>query len=121
MKKIFVGDLIVSSLLLAILVLILKPAKLLMPQSTEMMLIFFMLLSFIVFSAILWKEKSFDERDNLHRLNAGRFSFFIGTLVIITGIIVQSFKHNIDPWLIYVLIAMVLAKIASRIYTQINK
>jgi len=36
------------------------------------------------------------------------------------GIIVQSFKHELDPWLIFTLAGMIVAKIITLIYGRIK-
>ena len=119
-KAIFKSELYTSVALIIILVLLVKPTKLLMPQSLDMMLPIFLLVAFFVFTTLFWKESSADERENLHRLNAGRISFLIGSSFLTSGIIIQSLQHNVDPWLVYTLVAMILAKALSRIYSQIK-
>ena len=103
-----------------LLVLLLGPSMFLMPKSFDMMLLVGLVIVFLASTLFLWKERVRDERDNIHRLNAGRFSFFIGSFVLIAGIIVQTVRHDIDPWLIYGLIAMISGKIASRIYSEMK-
>ncbi len=89
-----------------------------MPKDIDMMLVLGLIVSFLVFSATIWKEHAADERENLHRLNAGRISFLVGSVVLVMGIASQAMSHNIDPWLVYALIAMVGSKLASRIFSQ---
>jgi len=91
-----------------------------MPQSFEMALPIFLIVAFLVFSSLFWKERSKDERENLHRLNAGRISFMIGSAILTLGIIIQSLAHNVDPWLVITLSSMILAKVASRIHSQMK-
>lgn len=117
----FIGEIVISLLLIILLMLLLGPSMFLMPNSIDMMILVVLVIVFFVFSLFLWKERVLDERDNLHRLNAGRFSFFIGSFVLIAGIIVQTLRHDIDPWLIYGLIAMIVGKIASRIWSEIKQ
>ena len=112
------GEIIFSLVLIGLLTIFLLPTKLLMPMSSSVMMILVLIIVFLGFSIFIWKEKAHDEREHLHILNAGRISYFIGCLILICGIIIQSLSHNIDPWLIYTLIVMVLAKILSRFYSQ---
>lgn len=120
MKSFFTGEITASLILVVILAVFLTPTKLLMPNSGDLMLAVLMVLCFFVFSAFIWKERSSDERENLHRLNAGRVSFLVGTSALVLGILLQSFRHDIDPWLIYTLVAMILAKVVSRVYSQVK-
>jgi heme/copper-type cytochrome/quinol oxidase subunit 2 len=95
-------------------------ASLFMPKSAEMLLAFGVVLVFLIFFAVVWRERATDERDQLHRLIAGRVSFLVATAFLTTGIVIQAFHHNIDPWLIYTLVGMILAKLGSRIYSQLK-
>ena len=119
-ESMFTGEIIISILLILLLGLLLNPSMFFMPESFDMMLLVGIVVVFLTFSLVLWKERALDERENLHRLNAGRLSFFAGSLVLIIGVILQALRHEIDPWLIYGLIAMIVGKIASRIYSQIK-
>lgn len=104
--------------ILAIAVLFLNPGHLSMPDTMQSMLIVGIILAFLTFAAFILKEKSSDERESLHILAAGRISYLVGVGTLILGIIVQGLNHNIDPWLIIVLCAMVLSKLLSRIYSR---
>lgn len=121
MKNIPLAELITSLILIIILFLFIAPTSLSMPASLGPMLTVFLILAFLVFAALIWKEQSADERENLHRLNAGRVSFLFGSAVLVLGILIQSLSHNVDPWLIYTLVTMILVKIISRIYSEKTK
>ena len=116
----FLSEMVTSVVLVVILIVFLNPSSLLMPKSMELMLIVFLVVMFFIFAALFWKESSADERENFHRQHAGRLSYLFGTSILVLGIIVQSINHNIDPWLVYTLIAMILVKIISRVQSQIK-
>lgn len=116
-----VNEFVTSLILIVILAAFLAPTHLLMPMDFDKMLVVLLIILFLSFSAVIWKENSLDERENLHRLNAGRLSFLVGSGLLVVAIILQSLKHHIDPWLIYILIAMVLTKVASRIYSNFKQ
>lgn len=121
MKNIsFKSEIITTIVLLIVLFLFLRPSGLLMPDSAQLMLTLFFLIFYMIFASLFWKERSKDERENFHRLNAGRLSFLIGSGVLAIGIFSQSLRHDIDPWLVYSLIAMLITKAVSRIYSQIK-
>jgi len=105
-------------IILGILAIFLFPTELTMPQTTLSMLIVALILAFIIFAAFILKEKPLDEREALHTWKAGRLSFLVGTSVLILAVIFQAAKHNIDPWLVIALAAMVLSKILWRIYSH---
>jgi len=83
------------------------------------------LIGFIVFSgaflALFMREVGGDERENSHRTHAGRAAFVAGTVVLLLGIITQAMSAVVDPWLIYALCAMILAKLVVRIYCAYRK
>jgi hypothetical protein len=110
----------VAIALAGVLALFLMPGTLLMPKSQETMIIVVVAVLFIVFSALVFRERSRDEREDVLRMNAGRISFLIGSVIAIIGILYQSLSHNIDPWLVMTLIGMVLAKTLTRVYTTLK-
>lgn len=114
------GELTITTILIFIIIALSRSSSLLMPKTTDMMLQFVFVLVFLVFSSFFWKEQAGDEREEAHKQKAGRISFLIGTSVLAIGIIVQSLNHNIDIWLVIALIAMILAKAATHIYTKVK-
>ncbi|MBP6979870.1 hypothetical protein KBB41_02395 [Candidatus Curtissbacteria bacterium] len=111
-----ISEIIVGLAVVIILVVFLNPTKLLMPVSVNLMLILCLVLVFLAFVGLIWKEKSVDERDGLHIQKSGRLSFLVGSTVLVIGVVVQSYRHEIDPWLIYGLTAMILTKLVARIF-----
>ncbi|MBI5151775.1 MAG: hypothetical protein HZA34_04375 [Candidatus Pacebacteria bacterium] len=107
-----------SLLILGIAILFLHPGNLSMPDSVQSMMIIGLIVSFLTFSAYIFKEKSLDERESLHILRAGRISYLVGVGSLILGIIVQTLRGEIDAWLVIVLCAMVLSKFLSRMYSR---
>lgn len=106
--------------ILGITILFFNPGHLLMPESVVSMLTIGLIVAFLTFAAFLLKEKASDEREAVHILAAGRISYLVGVGVLILAIIMQTAKHEIDPWLIIVLCAMIFSKLLSRIYTRLK-
>lgn len=113
-------EITISIILLGVLVIFLNPTNLLMPDSLNLMLILGLIIGFLGFVSFIWKETATDEREATHIWKAGRLSFLVGVTVVVIGIIVQAMKHDIDPWLLYVLFAMVAAKLVSIIFQNIQ-
>jgi len=111
-------ELISAVVILAIAILFFNPGHLTMPDTIVSIMIVTMIVAYLIFAAYLLKEKASDERDSLHIMAAGRFSYLIGVAVLILGIINQGIHHDIDPWLVIVLCAMVLSKLLFRIYSR---
>ena len=120
-NKNILAELLVSTILIFFLVLFLNPTDLLMPMNATAMAGIVVIVLFFIFAGLIWKEKAHDERESLHVLGAGRISFVVGLLIAILGIVEQSFRHNIDAWLIFTAIGMILAKIGYRLYSSKNK
>lgn len=102
-------------------VLLLNPFGLWMPPMMHMSI----LVAFVIFSgaflALIMREIGGDEREAIHRTYAGRAAFTVGTVILLMGIITQAHGGNVDPWLIYALCGMILAKVAVRVYCAYRK
>lgn len=73
---------------------------------------------FVSFAVFIWKEEARDEREDQHRLTAGRNGFLVGAGLLVAGIILQTVRHELDSWLVVTLIGMIISKLATRWYTQ---
>ena len=113
-------EVIIGIILLGILGIFLNPTHLLMPDSVNMMLILGLIIGFLGFVGLVWRERASDEREVMHIGKAGRWSFFSGTAVLVMGIVIQAMRHEIDPWLLYALSVMVLAKLISRTFHNLH-
>lgn len=100
--------------------LFLNPFGILMPNTLAMMIIGIFIIAFILFSIFIWREGSKDEREAAHKMFAGRAAFLAGSGVMVLGIIIQSFEHKVDPWLVLGLTIMIVAKTAVLIYSKKN-
>jgi len=78
------------------------------------------LVIFALFAIFIWRENTKDEREGLHKMMAGRIAFLAGTSVLVIGISIQSFRHELDFWLVLTLGIMILAKIIGLIYSRIK-
>ncbi len=112
------NEMVIATILIVLVLLFLNPFDLLMPPPILSMLNLFLIAVFGIFAAIIWKEKPRDEREGLHRMIAGRFAFLIGSGILVLGIMMQSIDNAVDPWLVYALVGMILAKIFGLLYGQ---
>jgi glycerol uptake facilitator-like aquaporin len=69
---------------------------------------------FIMWTVFQWQEGALDEREELHRFLAARLAYFVGAAIVMIGVLVQSLRHSVDPWLVGALIGMIVAKVVSR-------
>jgi len=98
-------------LLIALLIALVNPFGSWMPQTILTMTTVGLVVLFAVFAGFVWKERARDERELLHGMLAGRVAFLTGTGTLIVGIVIQSFRHTLDVWLVVVLVVMILSKI----------
>ncbi len=111
---------IVTVALVVIAVLLLNPFHFWMPDMIVMCMLAIVLGLFGIFASFILREKSVDEREDQHRTLAGRNAFLAGSGVLTLGIVIQGYKHTVDPWLIIALIVMVIVKIGTRIWSDKN-
>lgn len=72
----------------------------------------------VLFAGFVMKENGGDERDLLHRLNAGRIAYLSGIGILTLALVVQGFAHAIDSWILIALGVMVVAKVAAHGYAE---
>ena len=118
--KHFAGELTVLIGFLVLIFVIFNPWSIAMPDYLVMGLLVGAVALFAAFAVFLWRENRGDERERFHRLFADRIAFLIGAAALLIGIIVGELGHNLDPWLVFALSAMVIAKVIALIYGKIK-
>lgn len=111
---------IVTILLILLAVLLLNPFEFWMPDMMVMCMLAVTLGLFGIFASFILRETVADEREEKHRTLAGRNAFLAGSGVLTLGIVAQGYTHTVDPWLVITLIAMVLVKIGTRMWSDKN-
>lgn len=114
------AETIVTIALLVIAVLLLNPFHFWMPDVVVICMLAIGLALFGVFASYILREQSVDEREAQHKSMAGRNAFLAGSAVIMLGIVVQGYTHNVDPWLVVALVVMIIVKIVTRHWTDRN-
>lgn len=109
-------ELIVGIVLIGLLIVFWNPLGIGMPPAAGTMLALVLLVTFAAFAGLLWRENARDEREDLHRMLAGRVGYLAGAGVLVLGVFVQSVRHHVDPWLVLALVAMIVGKIVGRLY-----
>ena len=108
----------VGGILVLILLSFLNSKSLTMPMNLSMFGIATIIVLFLAYASTIWKESVRDEREDHHRLMASRFGYLVGAATLVIAAIVQLFNHDLNPWIIYVLVAMISSKIIARIYFE---
>ncbi len=111
---------IVTVCLIVIAILLLNPFNFWMPDMMVVGMLAVALVLFAMFASFILREKIVDERDMLHRTLAGRNAFLVGSAILMLGIIIQGYNHSVEPFLVITLIAMVVVKIGTRIWSDRN-
>lgn len=108
----------IAVVLVSLLTLLSDPFMLWMPDFAQMMALLGAVVLACVWAGFVMYERTGDERDTLHRMNAGRMAYLSGILVLTVALVVQGFAHDIDPWISIALGVMVLVKLGSRFYSD---
>lgn len=113
------GEVGMSVVLVLILLSFLKFSALTMPMSVSVFAIVLLIVLFLAYASAIWKERAQDEREDHHRLLASRFGYLCGTALLILASIIQLFDHELDEWIIFALVGMILSKSLARLYFQL--
>lgn len=116
----FMNETLVAGVLIVVLFLVLNPSGVLMLSMMQMSLVIALAVLVVLFAGMIWKETSADEREELHRLRAGRYGYLAGLAVGVIGVIIQAVRHAVDPWLIYTLGIMILAKVCAHVFNKLK-
>ena len=96
---------------------LINPLNVWMPDMAHMTMLGITVAAFGALSIFIAHETSSDERDEAHRMFAGRAAFFAGSFVLLIGIVVETLSHRLDSWLVVALVVMVLAKLGARLWS----
>lgn len=114
-------ELLVALVLLGITILFLNPFHFWMPDMALVLMLACLVAVFGAFATLVLREQAHDEREETHRMRSGRAAFLVGALILVAGIAYQgSVVHEVDPWLVVALVGMVLAKLSTRIYSDLR-
>ena len=105
-------------ILLLLLLALVNPFGLWMPKQFEMICTVLVIVFFVLFAVSMLREKTHDEREELHRFIAARFAYFVGAGMLVLGIVIQTFMHHLTFWLPLALGGMLVAKSFGRWYAE---
>ena len=111
-------EMLVALGLLALLFIIFNPWNVFMPGYLVMGFLIGAVVLYAAFATFVWRENHGDERQRFHRLFADRVAYLAGSSLLLVGIVIGELGHALDPWLIYVLAFMVVAKVGGFIYGE---
>jgi cell division protein FtsW (lipid II flippase) len=118
MRSNFTLEILGATVLFVAAVLLVNPFHIWMPEMVHMTMLAVLVAAVGALAVFVVRERATDERDDAHRAFAGRAAFLAGSAVLLLGIVMQTFAHTLDPWLVIALLAMVLAKVATRLWSN---
>lgn len=120
MKR-FIGEIVVAAVFIVLLFVVLNPWNIFMPDYVAMAMLAALVFLFGAFAGFIWHENGGDERERLHSMFADRLAFLAGSGILLAGIVIgELFYGHADPWILFTLAAMIVAKVAGLIYTKIK-
>ena len=117
----FFKEIVLLVVFIALLVLLLNPFSIYMPTEMMISIISVVTVLFGLFFMLVFREQGKDERELAHAQFAGRTAFLSAGVIALIGLFWQAFYDTLDPWLVGVVGAMALAKVASLIYAQTRR
>ena len=114
-------QIIVAVILVAFLVLLANPFTFWMPEVALMLTLLVATALLIIWIGLVLQEKAGDEREEAHRMEAGRTAYIYGVGVLTLALIYQGLNHTLDPWILVTLGVMVLSRLISRLYADIHR
>ena len=118
--NIFKSEVGVGIGLLLLLFIIFNPFHAFMPGYMIATFLISVVILYATFATFLWRERSGDEREQYHLLFADRIAYLAGSGILLISIIFEEIAHALDPWLIFALGIMVMAKVIGLIYSKIK-
>lgn len=109
---------ILAIVLIVLLILLSDTFMFWMPPLAAMLVILLVAVVMCVWAGFVMKEGAGDEREKIHRMDAGRIAYLSGSAILTIALVVQGIKHEIDPWITLALGVMVVSKLVSRIYFE---
>lgn len=121
MKKTIFAESILLGILSLMLLLLLNPFHVMMKLMVSSLVLGALIGLYVVKFFLIWREKPQDERDLQHRFQSSWTSYTIVSLLLFTGVIVESLQGSVDIWLIVAIAGMFLSKLISIIYLEIYR
>ncbi len=105
--------------LIALLMLLTDPFMYWMPSMNTTLTLLGVTIIMLAFAGFVIKEEAGDERETMHRMNAGRIAYLLGLGSLTVGLLVEGISHGeINPWISLALGIMVTSKLAARWYFE---
>jgi hypothetical protein len=121
MKHDFLKELAAALAFIVLSIALVNPFGVWMPDSAHMLVLALVVVAFGAFAVFVLHESPADEREETHRQEAGHIAYLVGAGLLLCGIVVETLAHMLDPWLVYALVGMILAKAAMHTYDTLYR
>ncbi len=119
MKKTIFIESALLALLSGLLLWLLNPFNLMMKLMLSSGVVVCLAVLYIIKFFVIIREKPQDERDLQHRYHSSWASYSTVSILLFTGVIVESFQGDVDVWLIIAFTGMLISKLVSLIYLEV--
>lgn len=104
--------------LLVMLAALTDPFMYWMPSMPQMLALALATAGLAAWVGFVAREKAADEREERHRMFAGRVAYLSGLSLLTAALVFQGFAHAIDSWIPITLAVMVVSKLVARWYAD---
>lgn len=108
----------VALALVGLLTTVSDPFMIWMPPSAQMPALLAAAVCACLWAGFVMYERSHDEREMLHTMQAGRVAYLSGIAILTLGLVLEGLQHHIDMWIPLTLSVMVLSKLFARLYSE---
>ena len=115
-KRLLLDGLLLACLALMSWVAIAPDVVISMPTSQQMILLTVIVVLVAVFLVVFWREHPSDEREAKNQASASRMAYFVGAIVLVGALFIQSLQHDVDGAIPVALFAMIATKVLSQRY-----
>ena len=121
MKERIFNEIIIAAALLILLVLVVNPWHLWMPDMLTYAVVGALLILAGLFAGIAFRGTPEDEREEMHLFFASKAGYFVGVVILLIGVSLRLFEGYVDPWLAGALAGMVIGKVVAQAWAKLHR
>lgn len=92
-----------------------------MPMAIHLVMVAMLLAVFSIVSIIIFRHIGEDEREQTLRISSYQTAYVAACGVLTTAVIVQSFSHTVDAWIVAALVTMLTVKFISLLINHLRR
>ncbi|PIQ92162.1 MAG: hypothetical protein COV70_01240 [Parcubacteria group bacterium CG11_big_fil_rev_8_21_14_0_20_39_22] len=119
MLKQHANEITVMTIFAIILILFFNPFHFWMPSTVHYTMLAGIVVIFAIIAGFILKENTRDEREEVHKMKAGRIGYMTGAAVLVIAIVVQGvYEMAVEPWIVIALFAMIVSRIGATLWSE---